>query len=244
MAAEAADRIEVAAGLGERWSVPYTRSRCEKVAARVCWPGARIHVRAVPPGLPARGTGSAHRARHCDLARQDNVVKLRVPAVRLAGWRDDFPEGGTARLLRKSLAARSGEAAGILLALCLIAGTAAAQGGFSCGFEEWELPVPMNPVWVGLTDTLYGFRENRVYQSTDRGETWSQIHFFEGDRTCRALFVDSRGSIFVARAGSGKLQLGKYQDGLGRVWSEPLAFQCPLRGGGPVHGLCVRSHRR
>jgi transcription antitermination factor NusG len=57
MAAEAADRIEVAAGLppgptehddlapaglGERWLVLYTRSRCEKVVARVC---ARLRAR-------------------------------------------------------------------------------------------------------------------------------------------------------------------------------------------------------
>jgi hypothetical protein len=93
-------------------------------------------------------------------------------------------------------------------------------------FEEWELLLPMQPTWVGVADTVYGYWQNGIWESVDKGESWSEIHHFTGYSECRALFVDSRGSILASRLSRGALQLGKYRGGASRTWSEPLAFEC------------------
>jgi hypothetical protein len=89
-----------------------------------------------------------------------------------------------------------------------------------------EVSKPITPLWVGPADTLYGFYQNGVWASPDQGDTWSEIHHFTEHSHCNGFFVDSRGTIFVSRPASGTLQMGRYEDGGGRFWSEPLMFEC------------------
>jgi hypothetical protein len=92
--------------------------------------------------------------------------------------------------------------------------------------EEWELSLAVVPVWVGPADTLYGYYNDEVYTSIDRGDFWASIHQFDGSDGCRGLFVDSRSTVFVDRKSTGKLQMGRFDGGLARTWSEPLDFVC------------------
>ncbi len=123
-----------------------------------------------------------------------------------------------------------------LLLAALVAVAAATEDCpyFSIDEVAVELPQPLTPLWVGPGDTLYGYynHDNRVRRSVDHGETWEIIHEFPGTSSCNGFFVDSRSTIFLSRPSPegnptcGKLQMGRYEDGPARVWSEPLTFDC------------------
>lgn len=100
-----------------------------------------------------------------------------------------------------------------------------------CNIEETEIPLPVDNIWIGKDDILYGYYNDKIVKSIDKGGTWNTVYEFTEGYSCRRIWIDSRGTIFAGREGIGKIYISRDN---GNSWSISLEFVCqnqPLENG-------------
>lgn len=93
----------------------------------------------------------------------------------------------------------------------------------SCDIEEKELPIPVQSIWIGSDNVLYGYYNGKIVKSTDDGRTWITIYKFTEGEGSRQVWIDSRGTIFTGNDNTGKMYMSKDND---NNWVVSLKFVC------------------